>query len=101
MLERVAMTRDREIRVMKEKRQMHFLRRCENGNRLVSSSCTLRLMHRVIVPEKRLAMGFFTEANVSASISGNPKTGNKMLQALSFGDRLMREINFNNLKIAR
>ena len=74
----------------------------ENGAKLGRPSCMVRLMAQSHCSgEKAFAMGFFTEANVSASVSGNPKTGNKMLQALGSGDRLMRAINFNNLKIAR
>ena len=78
---------------------MHFQRRWEKSIKLVRPNC-MKLRHMVLVPEKSLSTGFFTEANISVLISGNPQTGNEMLQALGFGDRLTREIHFNSLKIA-
>lgn len=79
---------------------MHFQRRRKKSLKLVRPNCTLKLRHTVLVPEKSLPTGFFTEANISVLISGNPQRGNEMLQALGFGDRLTREIHFNSLKIA-
>lgn len=79
---------------------MHFQRRWKKSLKLVRPNCTLKLRHTVLVPEKSLPTGFFTEANISVLISGNPQRGNEMLQALGFGDWLTREIHFNSLKIA-
>lgn len=98
MLETVAMTRGRG---MGNEGTNTLCEEMENSVRLVRPGYTRRLMCTAIVPEKRLTVGFLTEANISVSVSGNPKTGNKMLQALGFGDRLMRQRTFNNLKIAQ
>lgn len=99
---------DQEQRVwtMKERWYMQFQRRWQKSITLVRPNCMLRLPHVTgchtwsWFQRKSLSTGFFTEASISVSISGNPQTGNEMLQALGFGDRLTRERNFSSLKTA-
>lgn len=77
---------------------MHFLRRYKNIIKLMRPNCTVKLMHTVIVPEKK---SFYRDLYRGQYLSFSfRKSPTRKLDVASVGlwDRLEREINFKNLK---